>query len=350
MLVYYLVLSSWFFYGLTLKLVFEDRLKPTNYILSILPIISIFILIAFRDISVGTDTAGYLIEYENAAYRFRALEYGYSILINFLSNIGITFRGFLSIFSLLVVFSVASLIRAYSKNLLLSYFIYITFGFFAFPMSGLRQALALCILIFAFLALMKNRKLIFLLMVILASTFHFSAWIFLPVILIRNIQISFASAVLIYLLCCSLFFFNAQIINFVTDLLGLRYFLEYADLNESVNPLVILLNGFIPLFALIFWPKPKASKIFSVFFIMSIINFALTIISIELPMINRLGIYFSIYSIILIVNILQDINSKNLRLFCISSMLILSMTMFSISIPGNSIGVDNYSFWFSELL
>lgn len=346
MATYYILLGSWLFYVYSLKFVLEKRISDTNILLVFFPIISLILIAGLRDASVGTDTSAYLYAFDNAnSLKFRSLEFGFSYFNYLFHNLGINFQAFLIVIAFITISSLTWLIKSYSKNYFLSYYLYVTLGFYAFSMTGLRQSIAVSLTMVALIFLLRNKKISFLLLVAIASTFHISAIIFFLVPIFSKWKLSKNSAILFYLLSLSIFFISGPILNLMNELLPLSYILDYSNKGTS-NPIVIIVYGLIPLAAIIFWPRQQETQIFSLLYIFSILNFAIYIISLDIVMISRLGLYFSIYSIILIPNIINDLRSKDLRVIAMFLVLFLPLLMFAISTPGNSQGIDKYSFGF----
>ena len=347
MTIYYFILIAWFSYAISLKLGLKNQITLTNPLFGFLPMLSLFVLVGLRSTSVGTDTSAYEFEFYNAAIDKRITEPGYSFVNFKLNEFGFSFKFFLILYSALLVGSITWLINTFSKDIFYSYILFFALGFMAFSMSGVRQTIALAFTMIAFIFLMKDKPIKFLFFVLLGSSFHIMTLSFLVVLLFYKWRLDLKAAFLIYALSFITFFVSAPILDYIEEVTGLVYFLYYRDTDSSINPLVTFMHIFIPLIALIFWPK-KLSRIYSVLYLLSIINLIIVLFALEIPMLNRLGLYFSLYSVILIPNIVADIDSKGLRLFTKTFGMVIPMLIFAISTPGNSVGIDNYEFGFLD--
>lgn len=157
--------------------------------------IAIGALIAFRGYYVGADTDNYVYQYGNIAAMGSPseseLEIGFYYLIKLLNLItgdpyflfwveGI----FVAVsYSRFISANVSSIRQAYAAVLG-----YLAFNLFSFQLSGVRQAFAMCVCLWAFEYVKTKKPIKFLALVAFASTFHTSAWMFLPAYLIAMLK------------------------------------------------------------------------------------------------------------------------------------------------------------------
>ena len=125
-------------------------------------------------------------------------EPGYEFLQNIFSGLGVPFEIFVFIFA---VISCVFLKKAFSKywffwGMLLVLAKLATF----YAMSGMRQWMALCICFYAISLLLNGEKLKFVFWVIIAFTFHRSAFIVLPLIFLYKRDFSYTLALIITVL------------------------------------------------------------------------------------------------------------------------------------------------------
>lgn len=99
------------------------------------------------------------------------------------------FNGFVFVFAFISM-GLKCLYFSRSENGIIALFVYFTLMFIMMEMNGIRHGIAVSFLFFAFDEA-KNRKLIrFILLVLLASSFHISSLIFFPVYFIVNRKVS----------------------------------------------------------------------------------------------------------------------------------------------------------------
>ena len=115
--------------------------------------ITLFIIVAFRDITVGGDLVNYLHYYRsfsemnlvNAIEGIR-WEAGYITLNKIVALISnASERALLVVVALITTLGITRFIYKYSKVQWLSWYLYITMGFLIYPLSGLRAAIAMVI-------------------------------------------------------------------------------------------------------------------------------------------------------------------------------------------------------------
>ncbi|MDE6019916.1 MAG: EpsG family protein, partial [Ruminococcus sp.] len=147
--------------------------------------IQFVILCSFRDFSVGQDTENYRVAYENInkiglkSFFLFGWEPGF-VLINLLfAKLGFSFRILLSSIGIFSYYSVFRFINKYSPYPWLSILIYIGFGNFYVSLFVLRQTLAIAVLLYGFKYIINRQFYQFCLIVILATSFHLTAILFL---------------------------------------------------------------------------------------------------------------------------------------------------------------------------
>ena len=150
--------------------------------------LGIFFYIAFRDYSVGADTLSYCDEYirhgslsmQDLISEVYSNEIGYLLFTRLIYLVFPQTRVFLIIHALIVVLCNRFFIKNTCKN---NYFLatlgFMAFGLFSFHLSGIRQSIAMSICVVSYV-LMQREKIVFSLgLIVLASTFHLSALIFI---------------------------------------------------------------------------------------------------------------------------------------------------------------------------
>lgn len=148
----------------------------------------LFIIQGLRSQFVGGDLPGYNLLYYGIDSIDKMMDFyfepGYSILTMALSKIGISFQFFIVLISLFVFISLSFFIYRYSEYPYVSYLLYLYFGIYDFGFSGLRQIIAMSIILLSFDQLNKNKTLNFFILVIVAGTFHVTSLFFFIVYLI----------------------------------------------------------------------------------------------------------------------------------------------------------------------
>lgn len=332
----------------------------------------LFIVSAFRDFSVGTDTQSYITKYylgaegTSISYLLSSLnlssvrgiieffqqETGFKIFNVILNDIGVSERGFIIIISIFFTYVFTRFIYKFSSNVGLSFFIHITFGVFAMSLSGIRQVIAICLVLLAFEHMKKHHIIRFLFLVGIASSVHYSAIIMfaLPLLLFINPKKTISKKHVLILpavLIVIWLIFREQLYVLIEEYAIKKYVLiGYLDsVDYNVNVLVYLfaagLCGICILFILL-RKKPVTGD--DMTWLVLIVLFALlTFMSSYAYMISRLTYYFIVFFIPFLPNILAK-NKQETSFIGIIGILVVGLAYFAITIPGNSLGIDNYKF------
>lgn len=178
-------------------LIFKKNVKSQKNFLKISFII-LFVFLAIRGESTGTDLPNYHFFYDLLSYynikdllKSNYFEIGYTLysyIIHLISNGN--FRFFLVVTAFFSLIGIYDFIKRYSKNYLLSIIVYICLQYYLFIFSGLRQGIALSIVCFSIRFIVQRKFWKFLCLVCIATTFHLSALIFLPAYFLSEYDIN----------------------------------------------------------------------------------------------------------------------------------------------------------------
>ncbi len=181
-------------------LVRDDRLqssqgKQTRLYL-ILAMSYLAALAILRSYTVGSDTDNYLHVFRQIGRQTDIFSYlrktghekGFVLYVWFLMRLFHEPRIIFMLSSAFMFFSAGRFFSRYTKSDWLSVYLFFTLLIFDFYLSGFRQAMAIAILGFAFDKALERRFLPFLLLVLLAMSFHSSAVIFLAVYFISRVK------------------------------------------------------------------------------------------------------------------------------------------------------------------
>jgi len=273
----------------------------------------LFILLGFRDVSVGTDTINYLTIFERVVNSdYKGVEPGWIFLNNLTYYLGLKFEFLLVLTALLTLAPVYYIIKRSSVNPMLSLFFYYTLYFYFDAFNITRQALAVVIVLVAMVQLINNKKIFFILIVLLASTFHLTALIALPLIFVDKIP----DNMLIYLLGIP--------ISLLIGVVGFEIFYkiapntEYAHYAEAVDidnlkagkGFLLALNAFFVFVLLVIKEKDIHFKMFFVY----VLSQNLTT---KVPYGYRLVLYFSIIQVLFLPLFVKNNKLKgNEKILC----------------------------------
>ena len=235
--------------------------------------LTLFLMVAFRSKHVGsTDSYHYYDNWQtlsNTAWHkipefieTTRMETGFCYAVWGLSQFLPDPQWIFILTGLLFAWSVSHFVNRYCEDVALGFSLFITLGLYTFMVQGMRQAIAMAILLFAIDFCKKRKLLPFVLMVLIAVAFHKTAIIFLPVYFLYGIKIKPISLILFVLgafgvVACSPFVVS----------LGQQWFdRSYASRAESGGIVALLVYILILLFAVLFAVKKHNDKDFSFFF------------------------------------------------------------------------------------
>lgn len=225
-----------------------DREKKNQLILK-LGILLMWGMCALKKETVGIDIAGYKRIYEQSTYwpwfSFSNVyfEEGYTLLMQLFSKNGISFQVFNAFVYALIYFPWYIFLKRYSQMPTLSLLIYVCYQFWVFNMSGLRQGIAMSMCLLSFIILEKKsllRTLLFIFIVLIASTIHRSAIVFLIGLGVYSAKINLKT-LFIFALCYTMcMVFRVRIVSFVNSIAGIYQVSEHMELGGSF----VMLCGF----------------------------------------------------------------------------------------------------------
>lgn len=127
------------------------------------------------------------------------------------------YQWFIAIVAIIVLFSEAFFIHKFSPSPFQSVLYYLGLLFFVFQMSATKQSLAMSILLFAFSAIIDRKPILFIILVVFASFFHFPALVFLPAYWIANMRLGRNYLILLVALFALTYLFRGRILSMLND-------------------------------------------------------------------------------------------------------------------------------------
>lgn len=330
-MVHYILFS---FFLLAIPLTCELRYKNGWKFGFWICVISLLILAALRGESVGNDTEEYIgifETYKNTPDADTRYEIGYVWLNKLLSNVSQNSQIVIIVTSIFIFISYGSFIYKYCKMPNLSLFIFFTFGYYAFAISGIRQSLAIAILLFGYKYIIKGNFFKFLICVIIASLFHSTAVLFLPAYFTRNLRCNSKNLLIILLAGVGgMIAFSA-----ITSIM-FQYFIIYEHYSEGIyggetrmaSILYVVVSLLITIIGYMVYER-KINKVYNShpkknrktidiegnMIILVAIATAIYIMSLNLNIFDRIALYYNVFAMIVLPNAIYKFRPKN-RLLC----------------------------------
>ena len=216
------------------------KLRLWNCVLAL----PLWFFMAFRNVSVGTDTVMYQYLYERFAsnelieiFSTYSMEKGFVTLCNLLGKIGLDYFGFQIIISSLIIIGFGLFIYRYSSNYAYSWFLFLTLLFFSRSMNICREMLAVSLSFLSLSFLLEKKLIRFIVSVFVIALFHKTAivlFVVLPFVFIKNKKIKF---VLLVGSCAVFGFFFSGIMSTFVQVIGkYSYLLDsmYTDVSGGI--------------------------------------------------------------------------------------------------------------------
>lgn len=259
-----------------------------------------FFILAFRDISVGTDTMAYLDMVSGWDYEIdfsldsvgREMEVLWSSYVKYIGFGGYSARWVIIIPAFLNTFFVYWAYRRFKIGIGLAIFFYILLTFYFLSFNITRQCLAMSIVLFGSSFLVYGKKWAFFFCVILAAFIHFSAIFSVSFYLVYKIDVK---EKIMYI--CLVLSFVIGIVGVNPSFFEMNAYASYTDnlgMVEEASMNRLLLRMLMTFFAIYFVYKKKAEDYFLIK--MFVVSICVLNISIGLHhFISRISFYFTMF-------------------------------------------------------
>ncbi|MCR4926263.1 MAG: EpsG family protein [Clostridiales bacterium] len=318
MLIYYLLLVMVLALAYPLCIYKPSKIKKAAYIS--ITFAYLLGLCVFR-YGIGNDFFSYIKIFENISQTpfsdiFKSdLEIGFFAITKLITSLTMNTDVIYAVFALIILLPVAVVIYKHSDNIWLSCYLYICLTFYYTSFNFIRQSIAASIIFLGYRFIKEKKPLIFILFILLATTFHYTAIILLPIYLLSLIKPNKYLYLGYGVLTAIVFIFSKDILNFVLSIAPEKY-RHYANsmfvtTGLSVVFLVIpfiLLIAFILVYFLSDWKeKCKQSGIFTNFiFFNAIIWLFIT----KHFILERFSMYAYIFVILALPSLCENFNNS----------------------------------------
>lgn len=284
-------------------------------------VISSFCILAFiaaiRNVSVGTDTKQFCEIYSDIAenswsYFYTVsgfngrMEPGFYLLCKLLSYITKNHQILIATTSLFSIGTFCYYIYKESKNAYLSMIIFIGFQHYAMYLTAMRQVLAISILIIGYeIFLKKEKNLPYILMVIIAMQFHISAFIGLIYLFLRKVNFSIKAMLILISATFVSSLILPKLLIFITKYIGFSEYIDSIFFVSNYSAAVIQLAVYLLFFSIALFYKHFTDYDDKFLICLLLLNVVFQIFGIQIVIIERVILYFSILSLSLLPNCLE---------------------------------------------
>ena len=334
---------------LILYFIFQIR---TEYYRLYIPICGVILVIfsSLREITGSTDVYNYMRSYDIYSsqtygqlwqlYMDQSIkDGGYYIIAKFFENLGFPFRFFLVLIAIAYVFIICKFIQKYSDLPYISMEMWFSLTWFMFSLTGLRQTIAITIVMVAYFMKKRGKRVLFLILVGVACLIHNSAAVFFIVIITDKIRIRFKSFIIITAISLVISNYFPNIFRELINILAWNDNMEvYAESTVSLN-----MTGFIIQFCILLFLYTKYNSLtkknnnMAEFYTLATLGLAMQAFSNIVGEMFRISMYFSIFSIVLVPNAIVCYKGENRKYFEIG---IFAMLLFYFFVSGQYAGYD----------
>ena len=236
---------------------------------------------------------------------------------------GANYQIWLAILAGIFCYSVSKLVSKYSVEPYISFIALISLGYFYFSLTGLRQAMALSMIILSYRYLRERELVPFIMMILIGTLFHASAIIFLIAYPSANIKVGLKQGVGIIIALILAYLFKNEVLIIISYLnMGYRYE-NYLNHGASLT-----ISGFIIQFAIyifcLYFKKDILKSDIKNLSLYNLLFFGLVFqaFSAVIAEFFRVSMYFSIFSIVLIPKAILSVKDKNMKMIIYLSVLL----------------------------
>lgn len=321
----------------------------TVFFMSIIAI-NLILLLALRSTSVGIDTLSYRLRFNlfrQANWSFiqsNSQEKGFSLLIRAIGSYTDNFQWFLFVCAVLSIVPVMVVITKYSKLPFLSVMLFLSFEFYSFLFSGIRQGLAVSLCFGAYHFLRKKQIIPYLLLVLVAVQFHKTAYIFLPAYLVNFIKPGKYSYLFFGILYLAVALFKSPMYNYFQQTFYSHQHYELSQTTAFIWPLILTLIGVVTLVFSEEIIKKDPRDITVVFLIcIAVVLSQFTLLGSNA---KRAASFYSIFLILAIPCIIEAIENPKIKKTVFWTMCIGTCAMFVFSVASDMYNLIPYTTFF----
>lgn len=290
----------------------------------------LWILASFRTEIVGNDTGEYIRIFKESGNMLAdgstRFEFGYVYFNYLVSQITSQPRFFFIVTNIFIFFTYGHFIWKYSQRpkLALVLFFLIVFGNIV---NILRQIIAICILLYGIEALLENKRIRFVFLVLFATLFHTTAILFLVIfpLYVYHVRVDRRILILFAIISISSYVVFASLLSIAFSYLPMyeyyslgKYFeggMRVASVVKVLFSVLVISLGYIAYtkYATSQWKNSIEGRRYNLLLLLELVAVVINVMSLRVNLIDRLGLYFTALSFVLISNAIQLLPVKNRR-------------------------------------
>lgn len=284
----------------------EGFQKKWRGVACIVAAVQLFLISALRT-DTGFDLSNYKIIFTEIShlkikdFLGHPVEKGYETLNAIIAMFTQNFQWVIVITSFITIFFLTIAIYRYSENCILSFLLYVPFFYF-FTLSGIRQGIAFSISLLSFQFLREKKFWKYLVVILVATSFHYTAIIMLPAYFLVNVKLNWKRMSALGVIAFIVYLFTEKIFLVMTQLIpkyspygteeGIAQYLN----GQSWKSMVVSILVFV---LMLFFHRQLEKKDVrnSVYLNISFLSVLISLFQTKVGVLDRFPYYFNIYMI-----------------------------------------------------
>lgn len=344
MIPYYILIGLLLFFIFREDTLHTKEQKQKNLICALIPV---FFMLAFKGEEIGADTVSYIRHFEystdwlgNEMGGYERIEIGFTYFLFLLHHVSDNALVLFVSTSLLLCIALYFFIKENSRNWTLTLFFFITMGFFQFALSGVRQTMAITILLFSFHFIKEKRWLFVAAGCALAYFFHKSSVVFALAVVISNIEMTGKRLLLWGTIMLASLFAIEKILLFIGGMMSYDYGIEETGNGYIFFAIMLVITYFSYRFKdKLLAINDNNSRIFNI----NLLAFLMWIVRLFSRTAERMSLYFMPYTYIMLSELIEAQPKSNKSLVK-GAVIIICIVLFLYRMQGEAF--NPYTFCF----
>lgn len=312
----------------------------------------LLVLLVLRSEDTGRDLDNYKRIYETIAKSGweqaikRSAEVGYNFVNKLISFWDGSFRWLMILSAIASVYFTAKAYIKYSEDAVLTIATYLNFSCFLLLFSGLKQSIAMSLGFVAFELVRKKKIVPFLIIVVIATMFHASAFMLLFMYPLYHIRVRKGHLVFVIPALLIVFGFNQPIFTFLGNIL--ESFTEYdTTITETGAYATLILFVILAVFSFVIPDEKKLDQDTIGLRSFLLFSVALQMFASLHPLAMRMNYYYIVFTPILVSRIVKCPSTYWLRVakFARNVMVVYFILYFFITAPRDNV-MDTFPYQF----
>lgn len=326
---------------------FEKKENKTKMFLIGLSILQLILLQSLKNINLGSDMPYYWKYFYEQLYlsfqelNFSRFEIGFKIITKLITMITLNKQIYLFIISCISTIPVGIIAYKDSKMPFLTILLYLSFGFYNFNFSGLRQAIAFGIVLFSYKYITGNNIIKYVITILIATIFHNSAIVFLPAYLVKDLTLTKVKLGIIILIDMVIFIFKNQIFNVVNKVFYDNYTITETNSYLWMLMCILILIVCIAFYKRVIRDRDSAKSIY----VYSLIGASLMLFAPIANNVLRVANYYFIFIILLIPEVLEVIKNDENKYLINFLVVIVTISLYIYLLKVDSYNIVPYKFF-----